>query len=42
MTDKDLALTICRALIMILRAIAKRYDLSLHIPALDDTDKNML
>jgi len=27
MTDKDLALLICRALIMIVKAIVKRYDL---------------
>lgn len=30
MNDKDLALLICRALIMIVKAIVKRYDLPLR------------
>ncbi len=29
MTDKDFALIVCRALIMIVKALTKRYDLNL-------------
>ena len=36
MTDRELAETICRALIMIVRAIAKRYDISMKVPDINN------
>lgn len=32
MTDKDLAIIICRALIMIVKALATRYEITMKVP----------